>query len=471
MLCNPGEHLRIDRRALLTAGGVGFMGLSLPELLGAATDGATGRKIAKRAILIWLSGGPSHIDTWDMKLDAPREFRGPFEPIATSAPSITLCEHLPHLATQAHHLGIVRSLGQYGRARNDHHTGYFYNLTGQRPEPPFLNTRRPKPNDAPYLGCVVGAKRPPHPYLPQVITLPDLAGDPPGQRPGQFAARLGVQHDPLVVVGDLKKTLDFKVPSLTLQGEISASRLRDRQTLLGSLEDADQALERSFATTNYSRQQAKAFSILCSPQAKAAFDVSREPESIRRRYGSELNATSMLLARRLIEADVPFVTLFWKSDYEEEKRLGCLAGGWDTHYDNFGCLRKLLLPKFDRPFATLLADLAERGLLEETLVIVTGEMGRKPKIGDPRSGGVKGAGRDHWTHCMSVLLAGGGVQGGQTYGSSDKTGAYPADRPVEPEDIARTIYYAMGIEDLTATDPDGKPFELMSDGEPLTGLF
>ena len=169
---------------------------------------------------------------------------------------------------------------------------------------------------------------------------------------------------------------------------------------------------------------------------------------------------------------MPFtIDVFWKHDYEEDKRNGCLGGAWDTHWKNFDCLKNVLVPKFDRPFAALLADLEERGLLDETLVLVTSEMGRSPRIGDPRSGGSKGSGRDHWTHCMSVLMAGGGIRGGQVYGSSDRFGAYPDRDPVEPEDIARTIYYAAGISDLSASDPDGRTFELMDAGRPLTQLF
>ena len=179
---------------------------------------------------------------------------------------------------------------------------------------------------------------------------------------------------------------------------------------------------------------------------------------------------SMLLARRLVEAGVPFVTVFWKGDKELDK-LCKSGGGWDTHGNNFNCLKDRLLPEFDRPFAALLDDLHQRGLLETTLVLVTSEMGRKPKIGDPRSGGVGGAGRDHWTACQSVLLAGGGIRGGQVFGTSDKRAEYPADNPVAPEHIARTVFHAMGIDDLHAVDREGRPFHLMDEGRPLTELF
>ena len=229
MPCDSFTHKHIDRRTLLTAGGVGFCGLALPGLGGGVQAAINRPKVAKSAILIWLTGGPSHVDMWDMKPEAPSGFRGEFAPIETTVPGIQLCEHLPHTAQQAHRLAIVRSLGHYNRARNDHHTGYHYNLTGHPPEPPFLNSRKPLSSDWPYMGCVVGAKRPTHPYLPNVITLPQMAGEPGSRRPGQFAARLGVQHDPLFVLGDLKNPLDFKVPALVLQDDVTLSRIQHRQ--------------------------------------------------------------------------------------------------------------------------------------------------------------------------------------------------------------------------------------------------
>ena len=191
---------------------------------------------------------------------------------------------------------------------------------------------------------------------------------------------------------------------------------------------------------------------------------------MREKYGVGINAMSMLMARRLVEAEVPFVTVFWKEDRELD-RLCKSGGGWDTHGNNFNCLKDRLLPEFDRPYAALLDDLHQRGLLESTLVVVTSEMGRKPRIGDPRSGGAGGAGRDHWPACMSVLLAGGGIRGGRVFGTSDKRAEYPSDNPVAPEHIARTVFHAMGIDDLSATDRDGRPFHLMEDGRPLTELF
>jgi hypothetical protein len=462
----------LDRRAFVVAGSLGFAGLNATSLAPAAETPAR-RQPARSTILIWLSGGASHIDMWDLKPDAPVEYRGEFKPIITSAPGVRLCEHLPKLARQAHHLALINSLGHYGRGTGDHHAGYYYNLTGHAPDPSFrqlLNNRKPLPTDWPFIGSVVASKRPAHPYLPSLISLPQKPGFPEYTRPGQFAARLGLEYDASYVIGNLARPLEFVAPALTLQGDVDAARLQSRRHLLATLDDAARSTEQRGPARTYNRLQEKAFSLLASSQTKGAFDVSREPPAVRDRYGQTVNGMSMLMARRLVEAGVPFVTVFWK---EDPKLAGpCKSGGgWDTHGSNFTCLRRHLLPEFDQCFSALLADLHERGLLEQTLVLVNSEMGRQPKVGDPRSGGPGGAGRDHWTHCMTVVMAGGGVRGGQVYGASDKVAAYPADRPVAPEDVAKTIYHLMGIDDLQAIDREGRPFDLMPEGRALTELL
>jgi len=462
----------LSRRTFLVAGGLGLGGLCAPGPVPAAGPPEGGGK-ARSTILIWLSGGVSHIDTWDLKPEAPVEFRGEFRPIATSAPGIRLCEHLPGLATQAHHLAVVNSLGHFGRGTGDHHAGYYYNLTGHAPDPSFralLNDRKPMPGDWPFLGSVVASRRPTHPYLPQLITLPQKPGAPQYTRPGQFSARLGLQYDPVYVHGTLDKPLDFALPTLSLQGDVTVDRLQSRRGLLTAIDESIRTFERSGPIRDYSGQQQRAFSLLTSARSKAAFEVAQEPPAVRARYGATLNGMSMLLARRLVEAGVPFVSVFWMEDPALDK-LCKSGGGWDTHGNNFGCLRDRLLPEFDRSFSALLGDLHDRGTLDQTLVLVNSEMGRQPRVGDPRSGGASGAGRDHWTNCMSVLLAGGGIKGGQTYGSSDKFAAFPADHPVAPEDIAKTVYHAMGIGDLETVDREGRPSSLLEEGAPLKALF
>ncbi len=468
---------RSSRRTFLVASAMGLAGMQFGRparaaTLEAAAKGPGGGK-ARSTILFFLCGGSSHIDTFDLKPNAPLEYRGPFQEIATSAPEIRLCEHLPMLARQAHHLALVRSVcGTV--STNDHHAGYYYNLTGHGADPSFLalgNNRTPYPDDWPFMGTVVASRRPAHPYLSNAITLPHKPSEAPYTRPGQFAARLGVEHDPLYLQGDIAAPLTFHAPALELQAGIDTTRLSARQELLAAVDGVRRQIDGRAATETWNRQQQRAFSLLASSRMTAAFDVSSEPPSVRERYGQNINGMSLLLARRLVEAQVPFVTVFWKEDKDRLAKKCASAGGWDTHGNNFGCLKDDLLPVFDRAFSALVEDLADRGLLDETLLLVTSEMGRTPKIGDVRSGGVQGAGRDHWTHCLTDVLAGGGIQGGQVYGSSDRRGEFPAERPVTPADVTKTVYHAMGIDDLEATDREGRPYNLLADGAPLTSLF
>ena len=407
-----------------------------------------------------------------MKPDAPAQYRGEFQPIATSAPGVRLCEHLPMLSQQAHHLAIVNSLGP-SVATNDHHAGYYYNLTGHVPDRTFVtqgNNRRPYPDDWPYMGCVVAANRPPHPYLPNAISLPHRPSRLPYTRPGQFAGRIGVENDPIYVNGNAERPLEFRAPALSLHNSLSGSRLQDRQQLLTALDRSRGELDRQASVRTYSQHQERAFSLLASARTAQAFDVAREPLPVRERYGQTINGMSLLVARRLAEAEVPFITVFWKGRFTRQS--GCRnAGGFDTHWNNFSCLRDHLLPDFDRGFSALIADLNERGMLDSTLLLVTSEMGRKPRVGDRRSGGDAGTGRDHWTHCMSVLMAGGGIHGGQHFGTSDRFGAYPDDRPVTPADITKTVYHATGVDNLEAHDEQGRPYNLLAEGSPITDLF
>jgi hypothetical protein len=464
----------VDRRTFLVASGLGVAGLTFGRPSAAAPDAGipVRQHPASSTILFFLCGGASHIDTWDMKPQAPLEYRGPFQSIATSAPGVRLCEHLPMLAQQAQHLAIINSLGHYGRGTGDHHAGYYYNLTGHAPDPTFVtlgNNRRPYPDDWPYMGAVVGARRPAHATLPNAITLPHKPSQLPYTRPGQFAARLGVQYEPFYVQGSLAQPLEFRAPALELQAGMTPAHLSNRLELLGALDQLHQGVEQTPPLHTFGQQQQRALSLLLSAQMTQAFDVAREPVAVRERYGNTVNGMSLLLARRLVESGVPFVTVFWMENPAIASQCNS-AGGWDTHGNNFNCLRNHLLPEFDRGFSALIDDLHQRGLLQQTLLLVTSEMGRKPRVGDPRSG-INGAGRDHWTSCMSVLLAGGGVHGGQHFGSSDARAEYPDRNPVAPEDITKTVYYAMGIADLEAQDAQGRPYNLLAEGSPITELF
>jgi hypothetical protein len=469
----------MDRRTFLMASTAAVGGLKFgPSSMMAAPGKPVGgrKKPAKSVILFFLCGGSSHIDMWDMKPEAPMEYRGPFRPIKTTAPGVDISEHLPMTAKQGKHLAIVRSVGDGGQSTGDHHAGYYYNLTGNVPDQTFRtegNNRRPYATDAPYMGTVIGQRRPKHPKLPQVITLPHKPSRAPYTRPGQFAGRLGLEHDPFYIYGQHENPLRFSAPSLTLTDGMDRKRLAERKVFLEAINNARRTADIDPAITNYTRQQQKAFDLLSSSKTASAFDIASEPKKVRERYGEHLNGMSMLMARRLVEAEVPFVTVFWREDgISGSLAKKCKsAGGWDTHGNNFGCLKEDLLPRFDRCYSALLEDLHERGLLDSTLVMLTSEMGRRPKIGDPRSGGVKGSGRDHWTACQSIVLAGGGIRGGQTFGKTDEFAEYPVEKIMGPENIAHTVYHAMGIDDLTATDVTGRPFNILEKGRPLTELF
>lgn len=469
---------RHNRRAFLAASTATIAGISASNsahVLFAGDSNSTshsGLGKAKSTILFFLCGGASHIDTWDMKPEAPAEYRGPFQPIATSAAGIQLCEHLPLTAKQAHNLAIIRSVGGSVNT-NDHHAGYYYQLTGHVPDPTFLslgNDRTPYSDDWPFIGSVIGARKTPHPQLPNAITLPHKPSKLPYTRPGQFAARLGVQHDPFYINGSIDQPLSFQAPSLVLEGDMNAARMQERSALLGTLDSSRKKFEEFAESQQWRQHQKRGMDLLLSTQTLTAFDVKSEPEEVRERYGQTVNGMSLLLARRLVEAGVPFITVFWKENEKIADQCKS-AGGWDTHGNNFNCLKDFLLPEFDLGYSALLEDLAQRGLLDTTLVMVTSEMGRQPKIGDPRSGGQGGAGRDHWTHSLSVLLAGGGIRGGQVFGATDRLAAYPAIDPVTPADVAKTVYHAMGVTDLQAQDSQGRPYHLLEEGRPLLQLF
>ena len=464
-----------SRRRFLAASASSLLGMPVAcAASGAVADAESSSTpaTARSTIMVVLAGGASHIDTWDMKPQAPAEIRGEFQAIETSSPGIRLCEHLPLTAQQAHKLAVVNSVD--GTDPTNSHLGYYYHLTGHKLDPSTIFVpaeRRQQRDDWPFIGSVVSAKIPRRGLLPSAISYPWTPDGPADLRAGQFAGRLGVEHDPLLLSGKVEEPLNFEAPALVLQGDLTTDHLMHRRSLLRELDQSRRHLDEHRRTQAWQKHQERAFSLL-SAAGTDAFDLLREPEAVRERYGQTINGMGMLLARRLVEAGVPFVTLYWMPDRARAKELKCKsAGGWDTHGNNFECLKKMLLPEFDQCFSALLQDLASRELLDSTLVLVTSEMGRKPTIGDPRSGGFAGAGRDHWTYCLTDLLAGGGIQGGQTYGKSDQHAAYPFDNRVTPSDIAKTVYHTMGIHDLTAVDSQNRSYQLQEEGRVLHELL
>jgi hypothetical protein len=417
------------------------------------------------------------MDTFDLKPDAPAEFRGDFRPIASSVPGLRICEHLPRIALQAHHLTLVRSMTTAGRTLGDHHGDAQYLLTGRRPTTADLaqgTNRRPQPDDWPFIGSVVSYCKPGAAGLPAVVSMPRLQNEFTGYVvPGQFAGRLGPAHEPLRVRGlahpalrSMLQPRQFTIPACQLPGEVDPGRFQGRRALLQRLENGQRRHDLPGSPAErYRTQQQRAFEMITSQRVKEAFNLDREPETLRARYGDNINGQSALLARRLVEQGVPFVCIHWTTP-----EYSPLVANWDTHGDNLLHLRRDLLPTFDAMFASLLDDLDQRGLLETTLVVAAGEMGRTPRLADGRTRGTSyGPGRDHWPYCYFALLAGGGAGGGQVYGASDSVGAYPRDRPVLPDDLAATVYHALGLsaDQLALTSPDGRRIPFLEEGRPL----
>jgi hypothetical protein len=455
----------LSRRGALRAGAGSLLGLTLPQFLSrrslAAPDAEAGTRSfgrAKSCILLFMWGGPAHQDTWDLKPDAPVEIRGQFSPIATNVPGLQICEHFPQLAQRCDKLAIVRSMTH---TNVDHTPSTHYLLTGQPPPP--VNERR---NHWPHMGAVLShLDRAPSALPPFVSMRPKLENDVPRfveQSQGQFGGWLGPVYDPLTIDADPSKP-EYRVGELTLQEGLSKGRLDDRRLLRSQLSDNFSPLSprgrgvgsegAPFAAQNANLE--RAYDLLtAAAEQRGAFDLSKEPDRVRDRYGRNPHGQSVLQARRLVERGVPLVTVFWPND-----GIKNVSVYWDTHSRNFIDLKERLMPVADQAFSALLDDLTERGMLDETLVLWTGEFGRTPKVGQRNSDAGAGAdGRDHWPGCFTSVLAGGGVQGGITYGKSDKHAAYPASDPVVPLDLVATVYHALGVpESQTAPDANGRP--------------
>jgi hypothetical protein len=453
MMARHHSRSALDRRAFLQAGGVAALGLSLPDLVRAEQQPR-----ARSCILVYLYGGPSHIDLWDMKPEAPVEIRGEFRPAATRAPGIQFCELLPRLGQVADQLAVVRSMTH---ERNVHGAAVGFTLTGVRTADagvPGARGPNSSVNDHPNLGSAVGRFRPPETAAPAAVTLPYTLRDGADRFvPGQTAGLLGAAHDPWIIERD-PNAADFQVDGLQLPADLPARRLADRRSLLRVVESQQRGLDATAQAQPLSAHQQRVFSLLTSRSTQEAFELDREPEARRGRFGRHRFGQSCLLALRLIEAGVRFVQVNMGNQ---------LAGGndWDTHFKNFATLRQPLCPTFDQGFSALLEALRERGLLESTLVVVMGEFGRSPQV-QP-----KNAGRDHWPSCYSLLLAGAGVRSGAVLGRSDKIGAYPKDDPVLPEDLAATVYHALGVPlDAEVRDRQQRPLRL-TNGKPLEQLW
>jgi hypothetical protein len=435
----------LGRRDFLRLGVAGCfgMGISLAEVLQGSARGAARGTAARDLsfIIVFLKGGLSTIDTWDLKPDAPAEFRGEFNPIASKVPGIQLGEHLPRFAAQMDKVALLRS---FRHDNSNHGPADHIMLTGYHPAAGFNPSLSPN-NQRPAFGSVIARKLGPRGSVPPYVCLPKM-------HPSAGSAYLGSVAAPFVIEAD-PSAPDFAVPDLVPPPLIAADRLERRKHLLAQIDRFQQAAE---ARANRGAQavgafQQKAFDLMTSPQAKRAFDIHAEPDALRDAYGRHSLGQSCLMARRLVEAGVRCVTI----DHSN----------WDTHDNNFATLKNDLLPHLDAGVPTLLRDLSERGLLERTLVMVTGEFGRTPRIN-------KNAGRDHWGPVFTVALAGGGIQGGRVVGASDARAEKPAGDPQGPEDLAATLFHLLGIDpDEEFYTPEGRPIKIANNGRVIRPLL
>ncbi|MFO0946630.1 MAG: DUF1501 domain-containing protein [Planctomycetota bacterium] len=443
-----------DRRRFCKLGTLGFFGLNLSGIRAATSGtgrGPSGGKV-KSCIFIFYYGGPSHIDTWDMKPEAPAEIRGEFKPISTSVPGINICEHMPRAARVMDKLCILR--GMHHKMSN-HNSAAVEALCGRAPLRGDLELLADDELSFPCHGAALGYSWRNRGTVLPFVALPHVMYNVV-RLPGQSAGMLGSAYNALQIEGD-PNSPQFQVSNLNLRDGINESRLRERQSLLQLVEEAQRERHASKSEKALDAYYEKTFELLRSEAVRQALDISREDLKTRERYGRNVHGQSVLLARRLVEAEVPFISVHDKVHNGQE-------ANWDSHAQVFPRHRDHLLPPADQALAALIDDLDARGLLDTTLVVAQGEFGRTPKING-------GAGRDHWPNCFSVVLAGGGIAGGVAYGSSDRIGAYPDQLPVTPGDLAATIFWGLGLDPaIEIHDATGRPFRL-AEGTPLYSLF
>jgi Protein of unknown function (DUF1501) len=476
------EHPRLSRRAAVRAGAIGILGLGINDLQALRALGASQTPLyskARSVIYIFLSGGLSQLESFDLKPEAPAEIRGEFRPIATKTPGIEICEHLPRLAQRSQLWALVRSLSH---GSNDHSAGHHIMLTGRSDLPPGFDPNGPRPGDWPAMAAVAGALTTPRTNLPPAVVLPETLIHNTGRIiPGQFAGMMGPRRDPWFIEASPfdptgygaypsfdfdhqerkqpPKTKRFQAPSLGMPAGFSRSRLSGRMSLLECVDRQRSALVAQAANEPFERYRQAAISLLTDSKVKHAFDVLDAEPKVLDRYGRHAFGWSLLMARRLVEAGVNLVQV----------NLGNNET-WDTHGNMFPHLKEKLFPPTDQALSALLDDLHESGLLDSTLIVMAGEFGRTPRISSlPQH--YKLPGRDHWGKVQTVFLAGGGVVGGRVVGSSDKIGGFPRSDLQTPESLAATIYHALGLPATLAwQDAQNRP-HFVYRGEPIASLF
>lgn len=478
----PGfQHPNFTRRSALQAGGIGLLGLGMNHLAALRDAAAAPTKrdpSAKSVIYIFLSGGLGQQDSFDLKPQAPDNIRGEFLPIATRTPGIEICEHLPMLAQRSNKWALVRSLTH---PYNEHSQGHMVMLSGRTPMPPTFNASKPMPEDWPSIAAIANDQLPPAHNLPPAVVLPERLIHRSGRViPGQFAGRMGRSREPWFIEAspfngttygayptyefhhargaEHQKGLQFQAPNLSLPEGLHQDRLKLRTDLLAHVERQRRDLDRFAKIESFDRYRQDAISLLTDDGVKRVFDVVNADGKVLDRYGRNSFGWSLLMAKRLVESGVSLVQV----------NLGNNET-WDTHGNAFPNLRDLLFPPTDRAVSALLDDLDATGLLESTMIVMAGEFGRTPKVfGLPQH--YKLPGRDHWGAVQTVFFAGGGVKGGNVIGATDKQGGYPAADPVKPENMAATIYQALGLPATAAwKDEVDRPHHIYY-GEPIPGL-
>jgi Protein of unknown function (DUF1501) len=475
------HHPRLDRRTLLEAGSISLLGLGMNHLapLRQAAASPIAQPKARGVIYIFLSGGLSQIDSFDMKPSAPANIRGEFRPIDTSTPGLSICEHLPRLAQRSHLWALCRSLTH---PSNDHSAGHHIMLTGRSDLPRGFNPVSPEPTDWPSMASVAGDLVQRRNNLPPAAVLPDrLIHSTRRAIPGQFAGVMGSRHDPWFIEvapyshasygafptyefdhqdrPNTPRRTRFEAPSLSLPQSLTRTRLLRRSDLLRVVDHQRADLERCADVEEFDRFRQGAIGLLTDRRIRDALDVDRAPASALDRYGRHSFGWSLLMAARLVEAGVSLVQVHLGNNET-----------WDTHGEAFPHLRDKLFPPTDQAISALLDDLHERGLLDSTLIVMAGEFGRTPRISHlPQF--YKLPGRDHWGAVQSVFFAGGGVRGGTVVGASDKIGAFPANNPKSPENLAATIYQSLGLPETVAwQDEAGRPHQVYQ-GAAIGELF
>jgi len=480
MLTIPGRPIRTcegySRRDFLNVGAASLLGLSLPEFLSWKAMGAPAKVgntpkafgAAKSVMMLFLQGGPSHIDIWDPKPNAPANIRGDFKAIKTKVPGIELTEVMPMLADQVDKVTLIRSMSYTPVGLFNHTAAIYQMMTGYPPDKvsPSGQLEPPSPRDFPHMGCHISKMKPPEGSMLPFVEMPRPLQESNVIGKGGAAGFLGKAYDPYRLYQDPAK--EIKLDDLSLRADVPPDRLKERFELRKGINGSMPELEKAVSSYALDEYYSKAFDLVLSGKARDAFDLTRETDKVRDRYGRTTFGQGALLSRRLIEAGCRFVQLNWPSVANGDPE----TTAWYTHAANFGPLKNLHCPVLDRSLSALIEDMDQRGMFAETLLVVTGEFGRSPRLGVSTSGNTNAPdGRDHWPYCYTALVAGAGVRRAALYGKSDEQGSSPVADAVHPTDLVATIYYALGIDPNTMVLNDLKqPRELVK-GEPLLKLF